>query len=120
MHRVNISRCAAALSVLIRRGKIRWLQNMLLRSRALWDRNSQQDAQKDLSSHPPNPGGYSTRPPRVCQDSLRARRRIVFFTHVEPLSHARTKLAVFFSILIISGLWWGSSVLPAKERTGLP
>jgi hypothetical protein len=29
-----------------------------------------QDAQKDQTSHPPNPGGYFTRPPRVCQDSL--------------------------------------------------
>ncbi len=29
-----------------------------------------QDAQKGQISHPPTPGGYFTRPPRVCQDSL--------------------------------------------------
>ena len=26
-----------------------------------------QDAQKGQTSHPPNPGGYSTHPPRVCK-----------------------------------------------------
>jgi len=35
-----------------------------------------------------------------------------------PGSDARTKLAVFFSILLISGLWWGPYVLSAKERPG--
>ena len=37
-----------------------------------WDkgRTTTQDAQKGQTSHPPNPGGYFTRPPRVCQDSL--------------------------------------------------
>ena len=34
-----------------------------------------QDAQKGQASHPPNPGGYFTHPPRVCQDSLFAQRR---------------------------------------------
>jgi hypothetical protein len=35
-----------------------------------------------------------------------------------PGSNARTKLAVFFSILLISGLWWEPYVLSAKERPG--
>jgi hypothetical protein len=33
-------------------------------------KNRVQDAQKGQISHPPTPGGYFTRPPRVCQDSL--------------------------------------------------
>ena len=35
----------------------------------------QQDAQKDQTSYPPNPGGYFTLPPRGCQDSLFAQGR---------------------------------------------
>lgn len=53
MHRVNVSLYAAALTVLISRGKARILQNMLLRSHAWWGQNSPQDAQKDQTSHPP-------------------------------------------------------------------
>jgi len=34
-----------------------------------------QDAQKVQTSYPPNPGGYFTRPPLVCQDSLFAQGR---------------------------------------------
>jgi hypothetical protein len=106
MHRVNVSLYAAALTVLISRGKTRLLQNTLLRYRAWWSQNSPQDAQKVRPARP-----------------QRARRQIVLFAYVEPLSDARTKLAVFFSILLISGLWWGPSALSAKERpesSGIP
>ena len=34
-----------------------------------------QGAQKGQTSHPPNPGGYFTRPPRGCQGSLFAQGR---------------------------------------------
>jgi len=34
------------------------------------EENTAQDAQKVQTSHPPNPGGYFTLPPRVCQDRL--------------------------------------------------
>jgi hypothetical protein len=37
-----------------------------------------------------------------------------------PGSDARTRLAVFFSILLISGLWWGPYALSAKEHSGSP
>ena len=119
MHRVNVSLYAAVLTVLIShisRGKTRLLQNTPLRSHAWWGQNSQQDAQKGQTSHPPNPGGYFTRPPRVFQDSLFAQGRAFpqakpqlladprFTFHASrftvPGSDARTKLADFFSILL--------------------
>src|SRR2546428_13115957 len=70
MRRVNVSLYAAALIVLISRGKTRLLQNTPLRSHAWWDQNSQQDAQKGQTSHPPNPGGISpARPESANTDS---------------------------------------------------
>ncbi|MBK5282058.1 MAG: DUF3365 domain-containing protein [Nitrospiraceae bacterium] len=118
MNRVNVSLYAVALTVLLSRGKTRLLQNALLRSHAWWGQNSPQVSQIDQPSHPPNPGA----PRRVLSLARpqRARRRIVLFAYVEPLSDARTKLAVFFSILLISGLWWGPFALSAKERPGSP
>ncbi len=118
MNRVNVSLYAVALTVLLSRGKTRLLQNALLRSHAWWGQNSPQDAQIDQPSHPPNLGA----PRRVLSLARpqRARRRIVLFAYVEPLSDARTALAVFFSILLISGLWWGPFALSAKERPGSP
>src|SRR5712692_915134 len=41
-----------------------------------------QDTQNGQTSHPPNPGGYFTRPPRVCQDSLFAQERA--FSQARP------------------------------------
>ena len=134
MRRVNVSLYAAALIVLISRGKTRLLQNTPLRSHAWWDQNSQQDAQKGQTSHPPNPGGISpSRPEFANTDSSpqdapypmqgrnsAADHRFTFHASrfTVPGSDARTKLAVFFSILLISGLWWGPYVLSAKERPG--
>ena len=70
MHRVNVSLYAAALTVLISRGKTRLLQNTPLRSHASWGQNSPQDAQKGQTSHPPNPGGISpARPESAKTDS---------------------------------------------------
>jgi hypothetical protein len=134
MRRVNVSLYAAALIVLISRGKTRLLQYTLLRFHAWWDQNSQQDAQKGQTSYPPNPGGISpARPESANTDSSSqdapypmqgrnsaADHRFTFHASrfTVPGSDARTKLAVFFSILLISGLWWGPYVLSAKERPG--
>ena len=70
MHRVNVSLYATALTVLISRGKTRLLQNTPLRSHAWRGQNSQQDAQKGQTSHPPNHGGISpSRPESAKTDS---------------------------------------------------
>ncbi len=47
-----------------------------------------QDAQKGLCFHPPDPGGYFTRPPGVCEDSL--------FAQGRALSQARPQRTIPF------------------------
>ena len=134
MRRVNVSLYAAALIALISRVKTRLLQNTPLRSHPWWGQNSQQDAQKGQTSQPPNPGGISpARPESANTDSspqdasypMQGRNSTAdhrFTYHgsrfTVPGSDARTKLAVFFSILLISGLWWEPYLLSAKERPG--
>src|SRR5713101_4754733 len=131
MRRVNVSLYAAALIVLISRVKTRLLQNTPLRSHAWWGQNSQQDAQKGQTSHPPDPGGISPAHPEsantdsspqdapypVQDRNSAADHRFTFHASRFPVpgSDARTKLAVFFSILLISVLWCELYVLSAKD-----
>jgi len=129
MHRVNISLYAAALTVFISRGKTRVSQDTLLRSHGWWGQNSQLDAQKGQASHPVDPDGVSaSRPDSAKTDSspqdapcpMQACNPAADHRSTVPGSNARTKPAVFFSILLISGLWWGPYALSAKEPSGSP
>jgi hypothetical protein len=136
MHRVNVSLYAAALTVFISRGKTRVLQNTLLRSHTWWGQNSQLDAQKGQASHPVDPDGVSASRPdpaktdsspqdapcpmQACNPAADHRFTFHALRFTVPGSNARTKPAVFFSILLISGLWWGPYALSAKEPSGSP
>src|SRR4249920_1510803 len=59
------------------------------------ENHTTQDAQKGQTSHPPSPGGYFTRPPRVCQDSL--------FAQGRALPQARPQRAII-TIFPVAGL----------------
>jgi len=137
MYRVNVSLYAAALTVFISRRKTRVLQNTLLRSHAWWGQNSQLEAQKGQASPPANPGGVSpSHPDSAKTDSspqdasypiMQGRNSATdhrFTFHASrftaPGRDARAKPAVFFSILLISWLWWGPHALSAKGHSGSP